>query len=103
MKYRDNNGHHHPGHTFKPASVKTLGYLGKPLVRYLKALSEVAAARGPAVTKGSVLAGAHRELSMALIKNVKDPCIGVVPTSWQGLQAVRCRQGPRSPMRTEAE
>ena len=29
---------------------------------------EVAAARGPAVTKGSFLAGAHRELSVALIK-----------------------------------
>ena len=34
----------------------------------LKYLSWVAAAHGPAVTKGSFLAGAHRELSVALIK-----------------------------------
>ena len=38
------------------------------MVRYLNTLSEVTAARGPAVTKGSFLAGAHRELSLALIK-----------------------------------
>ena len=68
LKYRGTNGHHHPGHTFIPASVKTYGYLGKPPVRYLNTLSEVAAARGPAVTKGSFLAGAHREISVALIK-----------------------------------
>ena len=43
-------------------------YLGKTLVRYLNTLSEVTAARGPAVTKGSFLAGAHRELSVALTK-----------------------------------
>ena len=49
-------------------SAETYGYLGKPLVRYLNTLSGVAAARGPAVTKGSFLAGAHRELSVALIK-----------------------------------
>ena len=35
---------------------------------YLNTLSGVAAARGPSVTKGSFLAGAHRELSVALIK-----------------------------------
>ena len=68
VKYRGNNGHHHPGHTFVPASVETYGYLGKPLVRYLNTLSEVAAAPGPAVTKGSFLAGALRELTVALIK-----------------------------------
>ena len=48
--------------------METYGYLGKPLVRYLNTLSEVAAARGPAATKGCFLAGAHRELSGALIK-----------------------------------
>ena len=64
LKYRGNNGHHHPGHTFIPASVEAYGYLGKPM----NTLSEVAAARGPAVIKGSFLAGAHRELSVALIK-----------------------------------
>ena len=68
LTYRGNAGHHHPGHTFIPASVETLGYLGKPLVRYPKTLSEDAAARGPAVTKGSFLAVAHHEISVALIK-----------------------------------
>ena len=68
LKYRGHNGHYHPGYTFIPASVETYGFLGKPLVRCLDTLSEVAAARGPAVTKGSFLAGAHRELSVALIK-----------------------------------
>ena len=51
LKYRGHNGHHHPGYTFIPASVETYGYLVKPLVRYLNTLSEVAAARGPAVSK----------------------------------------------------
>ena len=65
LKYR---GHNHPGYTFIPASVETYGYLGKSLVHHLNTPSEVAAARGPAVTKGSFLAGSHRELSVALIK-----------------------------------
>ena len=76
QKYRGHNDHHHPGYTFIPASVETYGYLGKPLVRYLNTLSEVAAARGPSVTKGSFLAGAHRELSMALIKCQGSVCRG---------------------------
>ena len=63
LEYRANSGHYHPAHTFIPASVETYGYLGKPLVRHLKTLSEVVA-----VTKGSFLAGAHRELSVVLIK-----------------------------------
>ena len=50
LKYRGHNGHYHPGYTFIPASVETYSYLGKSLVRYLNTLSEVAAARGPAVT-----------------------------------------------------
>ena len=40
----------------------------KPLVRYLNTLSDVAASRGPAVNKGSFLAGAHQELRVALVK-----------------------------------
>ena len=82
LKYRGHNGHHHPGYTFIPASVETYGFLGKPLVRYLNTLSEVAAARGPAVTKGSFLAGAHRELSVTLIKcqgSVYCGCANLVP------------------------
>ena len=92
VKYRGNDGHHHPGLTFVPASVETYAYMGKVSVRYLNTLSEVAAARGPAVIKRSFLAGAHRELRVAFIK-FKGPCIVVVPTSWQGLRAVRCHQG----------
>ena len=53
LKCWGHNGHHHPGYTFIPASVEKYGYLGKPLVRYQNTLSEVAAARGPAVAKGS--------------------------------------------------
>ena len=77
LKYRGNNGHHQPGHTFIPASVETYGYLGKPIVRYLKIVGEVAAARGPAVTQGSFLAGAHCELTVALIK-----CQGSMYRCW---------------------
>ena len=68
MKYRANNGHHHPSHTFIPVSVETHGYLGKRLIRYLNTLCEVATAQGPTVTRGSFLAGVHHALSVALIK-----------------------------------
>ena len=68
LKCRGHNGHYHPGYTFIPASVDTYGYLGKPPVRCLSTLGEVAAAQGPAVTKGSFLAGAHRTLGVALIR-----------------------------------
>ena len=44
LKYQGHNGHYHPGYTVIPASVETYGYLGKPLVRYLNTLSEVATA-----------------------------------------------------------
>ena len=76
LKYREHNAHYHPGYTFIPASQETYGYLGKPLVHYLNTLSQVAAARGPAVTQGSFLAGAHRELSVALIKCQGSVCRG---------------------------
>ena len=45
VKYRGNNGHHHPGHTFIPALLAIYVYLGKPLIRYPNTLSKVAAAR----------------------------------------------------------
>ena len=65
-----------------PASVETYVYLGKRLVRYLNTLSGVAVAHGPAVTKGSLLAEAHRELSVALIK-----CQGSMYCGWANLLA----------------
>ena len=49
----------------------------------LNTLSEVAAARGLAVTKGSILAGAYHELSVALIK-----CQGSVYRGCANLMAV---------------
>ena len=52
LKYWGHSGYYHPGYTFIHASVETYGYLNTR--------SEMAA-RGPAVTKGSFLAGAHRE------------------------------------------
>ena len=48
--------------------METYGYLRMPIVRYLNTVSEVAAARVPAVTKGYFLTGAHRGLSVAFIK-----------------------------------
>jgi hypothetical protein len=61
----------HPGHTFVPASVETYGHLGKPIMRYLRTLSDVASARSLAVTWGSfrtARASAHRELRVALVQ-----------------------------------
>ena len=59
-KLREHNGHQHLGYSFIPAYAETYGYLGKPLASYIKTVSEVAAGRGPAVTKGSFLASTHR-------------------------------------------
>jgi hypothetical protein len=69
QKYRANTAHQHAGHVFIPASVETYGYLGRPLVGYLRALSDVAACRTVGVTRGSFLASAYRELSVALVRS----------------------------------
>jgi hypothetical protein len=61
--------HLHPGHTFVPASVDTHGHLGRPIMRYLRTLSDVVSARSLAVIRGSFLASAHRELSVALVQS----------------------------------
>ena len=65
VKGCEHNGHHQPGYSFIPASSETCGCLGKPLASYINTISEVAAGRGPAVTKGSFLPSTHRELSIA--------------------------------------
>jgi hypothetical protein len=62
-----NSGHQHAGYTFVPASVETYGYLGKPLMGYLRTLSTVPAGRTLGVSRGSFLASAYRELSVALV------------------------------------
>jgi hypothetical protein len=68
-KYRAHAGYLHPEHTFLSASVKTYGHLGRTIMRYLRALSDVASARSLAVTQGSLLASAHRELSVVLVQS----------------------------------
>jgi hypothetical protein len=68
-KYRAHAGHLHPRHTFIPASVDTYRHLGRPIMRYLRTLSDVASARSLAVTRGSFLASAHRERSVALVQS----------------------------------
>jgi hypothetical protein len=62
-KYRAHAGHLHHGNTFVPASVETYGHLGRPIMKYLRTLSFLA------VTRGSFLASAHRELSVALVQS----------------------------------
>jgi hypothetical protein len=70
-KYRGNNGHEHhlQGFTFVPAFVETYGYLGKPFMRFLNHRSEAVAYRTVGMSKGSFLASALRELSVALIRS----------------------------------
>jgi hypothetical protein len=94
-KYRVRAGHLHPGHTFVPASVETYGHghLGRPIMRHLRTLSDVAS-RSLAVTRGSFLASAHRELSVALVQSqgyVYHSCVlllanafGVAGVAWRG-------------------
>jgi hypothetical protein len=68
-KHQAHSGHLHPGHTFVPASVETYGYLGKPIMQFLRTLSVVVSARSLAVTRGSFLASFHRKLSVALLQS----------------------------------
>jgi hypothetical protein len=68
-KYRAHAGHLHPGQTFAPASVETYGHLGRPIIQYLRTLSDVASGRSLAVSRGSLLASAHQELSVALAQS----------------------------------
>jgi hypothetical protein len=69
-KYRTHAGHLHPGHTFVPASVETYGDVGRPIMRNLRTLSDVASALvSLALTRGSFLASAHRKLSVALVQS----------------------------------
>jgi hypothetical protein len=49
-------------------SVETYGHLGQPIMWCLRTLSDTASARSLAVTPGSFLASAHRELSVALVQ-----------------------------------
>lgn len=90
LKHRGDNGRHHPGHTFIPASVETHGYLGgKPLVRCLKARWLPREDRqGLRVLFWLV----HVANSVWRRSSVRGMYIVVALTSWQGLLAGRCRE-----------
>jgi hypothetical protein len=92
-KYRAHAGHLHPRHTFVPASIETYGHLGRPIMRYPCTLSDVASARTLAVTRGSFLASAHRELSVALVQSQGMMCIALVRCCWPRLLGGRCCLG----------
>jgi hypothetical protein len=62
-------GHPHPGHTFVPARVETYRHLGKPIMPYLHTMSDITSVRSMAVTRGSFIASAHRELSVSLVQS----------------------------------
>jgi hypothetical protein len=68
-KYKAHAGHLHPGHTFVPASIKTYGHLGKPVMGAFRTPSDIASTRSQAVTRGSFLARGPRELSVALAQS----------------------------------
>jgi hypothetical protein len=53
-------GSYPPGHTSVPASKEIYGHLGKPIMQYIRALSDVASARSLAVTQRLFLASAHQ-------------------------------------------
>jgi hypothetical protein len=50
-----------------PASAETYWHLGKPIIQYIRTLSDIASACSLAVTRGSFLANVHRELSVAVV------------------------------------
>jgi hypothetical protein len=56
----------HPGHTFVSASVDTRGHLAKPIMRYIRTLSDNESVHSLIVIRGSFLASVHWKLSLAL-------------------------------------
>jgi hypothetical protein len=67
IKYRAHAGHLHPGHAFVPANVMTNGHRGRPIMRCLRPLGDIASARSLAIIWGTFLASAHQEVSVALV------------------------------------
>jgi hypothetical protein len=70
-----------------PDRIETYGHLGRPIMRYLRTLSDDASAGSLAVTRGSFLATVHRERSVALLQSQ-----GYVYRSCSLLLAKACRQ-----------
>jgi hypothetical protein len=91
-KHQGHAGHLHPGHTFVPASVGTYGHLGRPIMRYLRTLSDIASGCSLAVKWRSFLASAHRELSVALVR-VRVMCNALVCCCSPRLLGSRCCLG----------
>ena len=59
--------HRVQGLTFKAFAIETYGYVDAEAMSFLRAVSQAAATTGH-VTYGAFLAGAHREISVALCK-----------------------------------
>jgi hypothetical protein len=51
------------------ASVETYGHLGKPIMRYIRTVSDLASSHSLAVIGGFFLAIAHREMIEALVQS----------------------------------
>jgi hypothetical protein len=85
-KHNTHAGHLHPSHTFVPASLKTYGHLGRPVMQCLRTLSCIASARSQAVTRGSFLASTHRDSSVALVQSQGSVyrCFVVLPAKASG-------------------
>jgi hypothetical protein len=61
--------HHAVPFMWSHLCVETYGHLGKLVLYYLRTLSDIALARSLAVTWGSLIASAHRELSVPLVQS----------------------------------
>jgi hypothetical protein len=61
--------HLHPGQTFVHASIETYGHLGRPTVWYIRTFRYITSACYLAGARGSFLASARRELSVAFVQS----------------------------------
>jgi hypothetical protein len=96
-KYQAHAVHLHPAHTFVPASIETYRHIGRSIMRYIRTLSDIASARSLAVTRGSFLASAHRELSVALCaESVRVLCTDLAHCCSPKLRRGRYCQGGHS-------
>jgi hypothetical protein len=65
-KYRTHAGHLQPGYSIVPALVQTYVQSGRPIMRYLRTLTDVASARSLAVSRGSLVASPTEILERVL-------------------------------------
>jgi hypothetical protein len=57
----------HHSHTVVPASIEMYGHLSKPIMQYIRTLSDMALAHPLDVTRELTLVAADMELSVALV------------------------------------